>query len=66
MFSNIVAVLFVIKIKGTSPNINIIKIIRNLCKRPNTANVHFHFPLRNLQLQTCGLIYKFHEEMHGH
>ena len=36
----------------------------NLCKRPNTANVHFHFPLRNLQSQTCGLIYKFHEEMH--
>jgi len=32
----------------------------------NTANVHFHFPLRNLQLQTCGVIYKFHEEMHGH
>jgi len=28
--------------------------------------VHFHFPLRNLQPQTCGLIYKFHEEMHGH
>jgi len=26
-----------------------IKIIRNLCKRPNTANVHFHFPLRNIQ-----------------
>ena len=37
-----------------------------MCKRPNTANVHFHFPLRNLQSQTCGLIYKFHEEMHGH
>jgi len=35
-------------------------------KRPNTANVHFHFPLRNLQLQTCGLIYNFHKEMHGH
>jgi len=32
----------------------------------NTVNVDFHFPLRNLQLQTCGLIYKFHEEMHGH
>jgi len=30
------------------------------CKRS------FHFPLRNLQLQTCDLIYKFHEEMHGH
>ena len=29
------------------------------------ANVHFHFPLRNLQPQTCGLMYKFHEEMHG-
>jgi len=43
-----------------------IKIIRNLCKRPNTANVHFHFPLRNLQPPTRGLIYKFHEEMHGH
>ena len=42
------------------------KIIRNLCKRPNTANVHFHFPHRNLQPQTCGLIYQFHEEMHGH
>jgi len=28
--------------------------------------VHFHFPLRNLQPQTCGLIYNFHEEMHGH
>jgi len=42
------------------------KIIRNLCKRPNTANVHSHFPLKNLQPQTCGLIYKFHEEMHGH
>ena len=34
--------------------------------RKNTASVHFHFPLRNLQLQTCGLIYKFHEDMHGH
>jgi len=34
--------------------------------RPNTANVHFHFPLRNLQPQTCGLIYKFLEAMHGH
>ena len=43
-----------------------IKIIRNLCKLPNTANIHFHFPLRTLQPQTCGLIYKFHEEMHGH
>jgi len=42
------------------------KIIRNLFKRPNTANVHFHFPLRKLQPQTCGLIYEFHEEMHGH
>ena len=30
------------------------------------ANVHFHFPLRNLQPQTCGLMYKFHEEMHEH
>ena len=40
--------------------------MRNLCKRPNTANVQFHFPLRNLQPQTCGLIYKFHEKMHGH
>ena len=36
-----------------------------MCKRP-TANVHFHFPLRNLQPQACGLVYKFHEEMHGH
>ena len=36
-----------------------------MSKRPNTANVHFHFPFRNLQPQTCGLIYKFHEEMHG-
>jgi len=43
-----------------------IKIIRNLCKRPNTANVHFHFPLRNIQPQICGLIYKFYEEMHRH
>jgi len=34
-------------------------------QRLNTANVPFHFPLRNLQPQTCGLIYKFHEEMHG-
>ena len=42
------------------------KKIQNLCKRPNTANVHFHFPLGNLQPQTHGLIYKFHEEMHGH
>jgi len=42
------------------------KIIQNLCKRPNTANVNFHFLLRNLPPQTCGLIYKFHEEMHGH
>jgi len=48
------------------PNIKTIKIIQNLWKRPNTANVHFHFPLRNLQPQTCGLIYKFHKEMHGH
>jgi len=31
-----------------------------------TANVHFHFPLRNLQPQTCGLINKFHEEKHRH
>jgi len=31
------------------------KIIRNLGTRLNTANVDFHFPLRNLQLQTCGL-----------
>ena len=54
------------KISGALPNIKTIKIIRNLCKRPNTANVHFHFPLRNLQPQTCGHIYKFHEEMHGH
>jgi len=30
------------------------------------CNVHFHFPPRNLQPETCGLIYKFHEEMHGH
>ena len=30
------------------------------------CNVHFHFPLGNLPPQTCGLIYKFHEEMHGH
>jgi len=30
------------------------------------CSVHFHFPLRNLPPQTCGLIYKFHEEMHGH
>ena len=51
------------KISGTLPNIKIIRITRNLCKRPNTANVHFHFPLRNLQPQTCGLMYKFHEEM---
>jgi len=42
----------------------IIKIIRNLCKWPNTANVHFHFPLRNMQTETCGLSYKFLEEMH--
>ena len=42
-----------------------IKIIRKLCKRPNTANVHFHFPLRNLQPQTCDTIYKFFEEIHG-
>jgi len=34
--------------------------------RKNTASVHFHFPLRNLQPQTFGLIYKFHEDMHGH
>jgi len=34
-------------------------------QRLNTANVPFHLPLRNLQPQTCGLIYKFHEEMHG-
>jgi len=54
------------KISGTLPNIKIIKIIRNLGKRPNTANVHFHFPLTNLQPQTCGLICKFHEELHGH
>jgi len=39
---------------------------KNLGQGSNTANVHFHFPLRNLQPQTCGLIYKFHEEMHGH
>ena len=65
---------FIILIFGNVPdisllhysNIKIIKFIRNLCKRPNTANVHFQFPLRNLQPQTCGLIYKFHEEMHGH
>jgi len=44
----------------------IVKIIRNLCKRPNAANVHFHSPLKNLQPQTCGHVYKFHEEMHGH
>jgi len=44
----------------------VIKITRNLRKRPNTANVHFLFPLRNIQPQTCGLIYKFHEEMHAH
>jgi len=44
----------------------IMKIIRNLCKRRNTASVHFHVPLRNLQPQTCGLVHKFHEEMHGH
>jgi len=44
------------------------KLIRNLCKRPNrpTANVHCHFPLRNLQPQTCGFVYKFLEEMHGY
>jgi len=42
------------------------KIIAKLFKRPNTAKVHFHFPLWNLQPLTCGLIYKFHEEMHGH
>jgi len=40
------------KISGTLPSIKIIKINRNLCKRPNPANVHFHFPLRNLQPQT--------------
>ena len=32
----------------------------------NIANIHFHFPLRTLQPQTCGLNIKFHEEMHGH
>jgi len=46
--------------------INMLKIIRSLCKRPNSENVHFHFPLRNMQTQTCDLIYKFHEEMHEH
>jgi len=30
-------------ISGTLPNIKITKFIWNLCKRPNTANVHFHF-----------------------
>jgi len=36
-----------------------------LHKRPNTASAYCHFPLRNLQPQTCGVIYKFHEKMPG-
>jgi len=30
-----------------------------------SPSVHCHFPLINLQPQTCGLIYKFQEEMLG-
>jgi len=46
-------------------------LIRWLCGPSSHNNklrnfVHCHFPLRNLQLQTWGLIYKFLEEMCGH